>query len=99
MKHLIVMVLVLVFPGRESLGQALIGVRYPECDASHPHKYKLNTRINNIKITGDTVMINITWMDNCSAAPRFDLQKVVNDTIYLEYVNLSDGESFLWLCF
>ena len=99
MKHLIVIVMVLAFSGRESQGQALIGVRYPECDTSNPHKYKLNTRVNNIKITGDTVMINITWMDNCSAAPKFDLQKVVNDTIYLEFVNLSDGESFCGCAF
>src|SRR5687767_10454726 len=94
MKPLIVIVMVLAFFGRESKGQALIGVKYPECDTGNPHKYKLNTRINKIKIAGDTVMINITWMDNCSATPRFDLQKVVSDTIFLGYRNLSDGESF-----
>ena len=77
----------------ESVGQKLVDFKYSMCDQGNPHKYRMNTMINKLRSQGDTMTIDLTWIDNCSFDPEFFLKKVTNDTLFFEYKNKSDGDA------
>lgn len=63
-------------------------------DDNNPHKFLLQPRIDRVVKAGDSLLFEITWLDNCDIQPRIKLKKVSGDTLHFSYPDDDGGNSF-----
>lgn len=89
-----VLVAALLFQVYFVSGQKVIDFKYSSCEDQNPLKYKLQSRISQFKFSRDSLLLEITWIDNCAFEPDFSLKNVGTDTLYFTLVNKSDDRTF-----
>ena len=98
MKKKLFILLIFLALSIETFAQKLTSFTYSSCDKGNPHKYLLNSMVNNIGFHGDSLTIKITWVDNCAFEPEFHLTKIETDTLYFKYNNKREEESTTCSC-
>jgi hypothetical protein len=94
MCRFIITIAVLILLIIEANGQKLKSFRYSTCDHRNPHIYIMNTMINKMVFQGDSVAMDITWIDNCGFEPNFSLKRATTDTLYFQLKNESEDLAF-----
>lgn len=99
MGRLTILIAILVSLVVDAKAQKLKSFRFSTCDDRNYHVYLMNTMINKMKFHGDSVALDITWIDNCAFEPSFSLQKASTDTLYFKLKNESEEALFCFCAF